>query len=247
LNKVDEYWSREPLSQVFTDQSDSDIYRYYYVGAIHTPTQWNQVLRKLSLQNRVCLWNLHKNHFLLIDTFSSLRLWYEQSTTVRFIFYIRWYPSEMRLGGKLKTMTSTPLTGTSMRHSSVFWNITLCSLLEVNWRFGETCRLHLQGRRNSQARNKREAGNKQSNRIAEISDYIGNRREMQEKSVPVGNWPLAVVSKEPRSMGKKSCAEVATSLPLLPHFFLDQHKPAHSRATLVILVLSPIGSLGCVG
>jgi hypothetical protein len=29
---------------------------------------------------------------------------------------------------------------------SVFWNITPCNLLEVNRRFGRTCRLHLQGR-----------------------------------------------------------------------------------------------------
>jgi hypothetical protein len=40
---------------------------------------------------------------------------------------------------------------------SVFWNITPCSLLKVNRRFGGTCRLHLQGRRISQARNQCEA------------------------------------------------------------------------------------------
>jgi hypothetical protein len=37
--------------------------------------------------------------------------------------------------------------------SSVFWDITPCSPLKVNWRFGGTCRLHLQGRRVSQVRN----------------------------------------------------------------------------------------------
>jgi hypothetical protein len=30
--------------------------------------------------------------------------------------------------------------------STTFWNITPCSPLEVNWRFGGTYRLHLQGR-----------------------------------------------------------------------------------------------------
>jgi hypothetical protein len=72
--------------------------------------------------------------------------------------------------------------------SSVFWDITPCSPLKVNRRTGETCRLHLQGPRISQARNQREAGGKQSNQLANISDYIGNRREMEERnSVPVGS------------------------------------------------------------
>jgi hypothetical protein len=35
--------------------------------------------------------------------------------------------------------------------SSIFWDISSCSLLKVNRRFGGTCRLHLQGRRISQA------------------------------------------------------------------------------------------------
>jgi hypothetical protein len=39
----------------------------------------------------------------------------------------------------------------------VFWDITLRSPLKVNQRFGGTCRLHLQGRRISQERNKRES------------------------------------------------------------------------------------------
>jgi hypothetical protein len=37
----------------------------------------------------------------------------------------------------------------------------MCSPLKLNWHFGETCRLHLQGRRISQARNQRESGSKQ--------------------------------------------------------------------------------------
>jgi hypothetical protein len=31
--------------------------------------------------------------------------------------------------------------------SSIFWDITPCSPLKVNWCFGGTCRLHLQGLR----------------------------------------------------------------------------------------------------
>jgi hypothetical protein len=37
------------------------------------------------------------------------------------------------------------------------WNITSCSPLSVNRRFGETCRLDLEGRRVSQARNQQAA------------------------------------------------------------------------------------------
>jgi hypothetical protein len=46
-------------------------------------------------------------------------------------------------------------------NSSVFWDITPCSPLKVNRRFGGTCRLHLQGPRINHARNQHEAGSKQ--------------------------------------------------------------------------------------
>jgi hypothetical protein len=49
------------------------------------------------------------------------------------------------------------LTAVVMK-SSVFWDKTPCSLVKVNWCFGETYRLHLQGRRVKQARNQHEAG-----------------------------------------------------------------------------------------
>jgi hypothetical protein len=41
--------------------------------------------------------------------------------------------------------------------SSVFWDVTPCSQSKVNWRFERKCRLLLQGRRISQARNQRES------------------------------------------------------------------------------------------
>jgi hypothetical protein len=44
--------------------------------------------------------------------------------------------------------------------SSTFWDITPFNPLKVNRRFGEKSRLHLEGRRISQARNQREAGSK---------------------------------------------------------------------------------------
>jgi hypothetical protein len=48
------------------------------------------------------------------------------------------------------------------KRSSIFWDISPCSLLKVNLSFGGICRLHLQGRRTSQARNQHEACSKQS-------------------------------------------------------------------------------------
>jgi hypothetical protein len=45
---------------------------------------------------------------------------------------------------------------------SIFWDITLYSLLKGSRRFGGTCRHHLQGRRVSHAGNQRETGSKQS-------------------------------------------------------------------------------------
>jgi hypothetical protein len=48
-------------------------------------------------------------------------------------------------------------------NSLIFWDITPCSPLKVNWCFGRTCRLHLQGRRISQARNHHEAGTSWAN------------------------------------------------------------------------------------
>jgi hypothetical protein len=55
-----------------------------------------------------------------------------------------------RLGG-FESLT------TLVTKSSVFWDITPCSPLKINRRFGRTCHLHLQGRRISQARNQHES------------------------------------------------------------------------------------------
>jgi hypothetical protein len=45
---------------------------------------------------------------------------------------------------------------TAVVMNTIFWDITPCSRLKVNWRFGGTYHLHLQGRRISRARNQRE-------------------------------------------------------------------------------------------
>jgi hypothetical protein len=60
--------------------------------------------------------------------------------------------------------------------SSVFWNISSSSPLKVNDVSEDS------------ARNSEEAGGKQRNRLAEISDCIGNRRGTEDsKSVPLGS------------------------------------------------------------
>jgi hypothetical protein len=58
------------------------------------------------------------------------------------------------------------LTAATIKRS-IFLDITPCSPLEFNLRFEGICRLHLLGRRISQARNQLEAGSKQSNPLAE--------------------------------------------------------------------------------
>jgi hypothetical protein len=52
------------------------------------------------------------------------------------------------------------LTAVVMK-SYVFWDVPPCSPFKINRRFGGTCRLHLEGRRISQAGNQREAVSKQ--------------------------------------------------------------------------------------
>jgi hypothetical protein len=49
-----------------------------------------------------------------------------------------------------------------IRESYIFWDITPCSPLSVNRRFGGTGRLHLKGHRIIHARNQLEAGSKKS-------------------------------------------------------------------------------------
>jgi hypothetical protein len=46
--------------------------------------------------------------------------------------------------------------------STIFWDITSCSPLKVNWRFGGTYRLHFQSRKISQAKTRMKAGGNQS-------------------------------------------------------------------------------------
>jgi hypothetical protein len=57
----------------------------------------------------------------------------------------------------LKTMNKI-FEHTLKLKNTIFWDITPCSPLKVNRRFGGTYRLNLQGRKISRARNQRESG-----------------------------------------------------------------------------------------
>jgi hypothetical protein len=78
----------------------------------------------------------YKGHILcvIIKSFSSFRL--------SFIFFYYFPFFRVDISSK----------------SSIFWDITPCSPLKVNRRFGRTCRCHLQVGRMIQGRNKSEAG-----------------------------------------------------------------------------------------
>jgi hypothetical protein len=75
----------------------------------------------------------------------------------------------------------------SKMKSSIFWDKILCSLIKINKHFGETCHFHLQGWGITKQENNVKAGDMQGNWIADISDYIGNWREMEDSNwVPAG-------------------------------------------------------------
>jgi hypothetical protein len=58
--------------------------------------------------------------------------------------------------------------------STIFWDITPCSSLKVNRRFGRTYRLHLYGRKISRARNQRETEEKWRNGTPFPSCFLYN-------------------------------------------------------------------------
>jgi hypothetical protein len=60
-------------------------------------------------------------------------------------------PTYMMYDVKFEILTA------AVTKSTIFWDIKPCSPLKVSRRFRGTCRLHLQGRRISRARNKRES------------------------------------------------------------------------------------------
>jgi hypothetical protein len=73
-----------------------------------------------------------------------------------------------------------------VKKTPIFWDITPCSPLRVNRRFGEPCHLNLQGR-TSQAKNQHEAGSKQlwllPGNVGSLSvDYKASHLRREENS-----------------------------------------------------------------
>jgi hypothetical protein len=99
----------------------------------------------------------------LIKLFSSLLslLWENKERLMRSLCCLRlcvFSPNSwsQRLGKHVPAATNTQTTIEEPK-STIFWNITPCSPLSVNRRFGGKYRLYLQGRKISWARNQRES------------------------------------------------------------------------------------------
>jgi hypothetical protein len=71
----------------------------------------------------------------------------------------------------------------------VFWDITPCRPLKINWRFGGTCRLYKQGQRISEARNWHKAGNKQSSVNVQGATWLYSPEVIIRHSTDVKYFP----------------------------------------------------------
>jgi hypothetical protein len=93
-----------------------------------------------------------------------LRLFHKERLQIRFNA-LSWQTTSFLLNRPyqaLKTiLVFEVLTAVAMK-SSIFWDVTPCSPLKVNRRFGRTCRLYFNGRRIRPARNKREVKRKET-------------------------------------------------------------------------------------
>jgi hypothetical protein len=67
-------------------------------------------------------------------------------------------PQERSNGSWARWIQSTLSQSTFLTKNCIIWDTTPCKPCTVNWRFRETCRLHLLVRRISQDRNQHEAG-----------------------------------------------------------------------------------------
>jgi hypothetical protein len=76
--------------------------------------------------------------------------------------------------------------------ASFFWDITPCSLLKVNRRFGGKCHLHLQGRRISQERNRHEEGSKHGYGVIsqKITEKLPGRQSRKEDNTEMDLYKI---------------------------------------------------------
>jgi hypothetical protein len=100
-------------------------------------------------------WIYCKVKYVWIYTSSSpyiFRAWWFIKYGPKFVFYLLRFPNTEDL-----TYVRLEIFTAVIMKSSISWDITPCSPLKVCRRFGRTCRLHLQGRRMSRARNQSES------------------------------------------------------------------------------------------
>jgi hypothetical protein len=69
--------------------------------------------------------------------------------------------------------------------NNIFWDITLCSPLKVNGRFGETYRLHIQSRKIKRPGNPR---NQETNRALHILNTLAI---LKANTTSIICWPVA--------------------------------------------------------
>jgi hypothetical protein len=123
--------------------------------------------------------------------------------------------------------------------STVFWDITLCSPLKVNRRFGGTHRLHLQGRRISRARNQHENRWQAEITRCHIPEDSNNRNHPSENlksyiACVQFNADIMLFMKSAGEVGTSgnashSCSEVLCSnlnQDILTRFFAILHSPS---------------------
>jgi hypothetical protein len=96
--------------------------------------------------------------------------------------------------------------------NSIFWDVTPCSMLKVNRRFGGICSFHFHGRRIHQARNKHEAVNKQRVCLAYYSTL-----KMEEAYYPESSVNFQQASRqyipEHRTLHNHRCKNLKYCLP----------------------------------
>jgi hypothetical protein len=121
------------VNNIWYDRNSS----IWWHNIIHTTEQLT-LFRTMTLLWTICAFTFHKHY-------SHITLYSENEKLFKLRF-CQWFSYKKP----------------SFKESSIFWDTTLYSPLKVNWSFGGTCHLHLQGRRVSRAWNQHEAGGKQS-------------------------------------------------------------------------------------
>jgi hypothetical protein len=113
--------------------------------------KWRMPLKRKT----VLRMNGERNWFRIL---SSGGFWYLKCWSLGFSYRLYDYYCQVH---RSSNVVGFEVLSAVFMNGSIFWAATPCSLLKVNRRFWGTCLFRLHGRRISQARKQREAGNKQ--------------------------------------------------------------------------------------